>query len=380
MRRIVVPPLVLVLFLLVTVLATVPAQAARLDFGKQTYNILPPGQAGSLPPDQHGLDRIRSTTRSPRCSTSSARATSSASSNRPASSRAEASNAVLVGRRRSATGHPLAVMGPQLGFYYPELFLEVDAHGGGIDVRGTMLPGVPWVLIGRTRDYAWTATTAQSDNVDQFVEELCTPDGSQPTRASTSYRYKGRCRPMTTFNAGVLKGSGGSPDERIVFHETVHGPVSGTVTVDGKPHAVANMRSTRGREALDALFAVRLNQGSVRSVEDFARVMNKLEFTFNFFYIDYRHIAFFSTGRLPVRAPGANPASRRSAQVGTTGAASSAVASIPKRSTRAAGSSSTGTTSLPRASVRRTPTGAVSRCIATTSSRASSDATVSMMC
>ena len=41
--------------------------------------------------------------------------------------RARASNAVLVGRKRSATGHPLAVMGPQLGYYYPELFMEVDA-------------------------------------------------------------------------------------------------------------------------------------------------------------------------------------------------------------------------------------------------------------
>ena len=32
---------------------------------------------------------------------------------------ARASNAVLVGRGRSATGHPLAVMGPQLGYFYP---------------------------------------------------------------------------------------------------------------------------------------------------------------------------------------------------------------------------------------------------------------------
>ena len=64
-------------------------------------------------------------------------------------SRRRASNAVLIARKRSATGHPLAVMGPQLGYYYPELFMEVDAHGGGIDVRGGVLPGIPYVLIGR---------------------------------------------------------------------------------------------------------------------------------------------------------------------------------------------------------------------------------------
>src|SRR5215218_555848 len=119
---------------------------------------------------------------------------------------ARASNAILVGRKRSATGHPLAVMGPQLGFFYPDLFLELDAHGGGIHVRGGALPGVPYVLVGRTRDYAWSATSASNDNTDQFLEQLCNPDGSPPSRDSAHYRYKGRCRAMTTFDAGVLKG------------------------------------------------------------------------------------------------------------------------------------------------------------------------------
>ncbi len=57
--------------------------------------------------------------------------------------RARASNAVLVGTKRSATGHPLAVMGPQLGYFYPEFFLEVDAHGGGIHVRGGVSARAP---------------------------------------------------------------------------------------------------------------------------------------------------------------------------------------------------------------------------------------------
>jgi acyl-homoserine lactone acylase PvdQ len=221
--------------------------------------------------------------------------------------RARASNAVLVGRRRSATGHPLAVMGPQLGFFYPELFLEVDAHGGGIHVRGGMLPGLPYVLIGRTRDYAWSFTSASSDNTDQFLERLCNPDGSPATRESTHYRYKGRCRPMRTFNAGVLKGSAGVPDEPIVFRQTVHGPVSGTVTVQGRPYAIATLRANRGRETLGGLHASALNEGRIRSARDVRRVASLLEFTFNLFYVDHRDIAFYSAGRLPIRAPGTNP-------------------------------------------------------------------------
>ena len=221
--------------------------------------------------------------------------------------RGRASNAVLVGRRRSATGHPLAVMGPQLGYFYPQLFLEVDAHGGGIHVRGGTLPGIPYVLVGRTRDYAWSATSASNDNTDQFLERLCNPDGSPATRESTHYRYKGRCRPMRTFNAGVLQAGGGEPEERIVFRETVHGPVSGTVTVGGRPYAIATLRSSRGRETLGGLFASAMNEGALRSARDLRRIARPVAFTFNLFYVDHEDIGFFSTGLLPKRAPGTDP-------------------------------------------------------------------------
>jgi acyl-homoserine lactone acylase PvdQ len=221
-------------------------------------------------------------------------------------SRARASNAVLIGRKRSATGHPLAVMGPQLGFFYPELFMEVDAHGGGIDVRGGVLPGIPYVLIGRGPDWAWSATSANSDNVDQFLEELCNPDGTPATRSSTHYMYKGICRPMSDFFAGTLSATSTEPATSVSFKETVHGPVSGTVTVQGKPYAIANLRSTRGRETTAGFIGSALNS-SIRSQKDFRRATASLGFTFNLFYVDHRDIAFFSAGRLPVRAPGTNP-------------------------------------------------------------------------
>jgi acyl-homoserine lactone acylase PvdQ len=223
------------------------------------------------------------------------------------SARALASNAVLIGRKRSATGHPLAVMGPQLGYFYPEIFLEVDAHGGGIHARGGVLPGLPYVLIGRTRDYAWHFTSASNDVIDQFLEELCNPDGTPATRQSTHYLYKGRCRPMTSFDAGTLKATASEPEKQVTFRESVHGPVSGTVTVGGKPYAVANMRSTRGREITGAFIGAGLNEGAIHTPRDIPKVAAGFGFTFNLFYVDHRNIGFFSTGRLPIRAPGTNP-------------------------------------------------------------------------
>jgi hypothetical protein len=218
------------------------------------------------------------------------------------------SNSLLVGASRSATGRPLAVMGPQVGYLYPEFLMELDLHGGGIDARGAAFPGVSlYALVGRGKDYAWTATSSSSDNIDQFAEQLCNPDGSAPTRQSDHYLYNGRCRAMTTFDAGLLKGSGTTSDQELIYHQTVHGPVSGTFTSGGRPYAVALLRSSRGRESLAPLAFSDLNSNRVRSVRDFAPVMNQLPYTFNWSYIDSRHIALFSSGLLPLRAPGTLP-------------------------------------------------------------------------
>ncbi|MGZ8793384.1 MAG: penicillin acylase family protein [Gaiellaceae bacterium] len=210
-----------------------------------------------------------------------------------------ASNALLVSARRSATGHPLFVAGPQVGYTYPELLLELDLHGGGIDARGASFPGLSfYVLLGRGKDFAWSATSANSDIVDQYAETLCGGDDAH-------YMYKGECRAMTTFHAGVLKGTASEPDREIVFRETVHGPVLGYAkSEDGTRVAISTKRSTRGRELLSALAFQDLNTNRVHDPQSFFRAMNQLEFTFNWFYADNRDIAMFSSGRLPVRAPG----------------------------------------------------------------------------
>ena len=206
------------------------------------------------------------------------------------------SNALLIGRSRSATGRPLFVAGPQTGHAFPQILMELDLHGGGIDARGAAFPGVSlYVLVGRGRDYAWSATSANSDIVDTFAEELCGDD--------LHYRFRGECRAMTTFDAGVLKGRDGEADRRIVFRETVHGPVTGYATVDGRRVALASRRSTRGREILSAIWFADLNANRVTSARSFIARANRMEMTFNWLYADNRDIAQFTSGRLPVRSP-----------------------------------------------------------------------------
>ena len=104
----------------------------------------------------------------------------------------------LPGRRRRRArrrGNSLAVMGPQLGYYYPEIVQQIDLHGPGINAQGAAVPGLAmYILIGRTPDYAWSLTSAGHDVRDVYAEELCEPDTSPPTRASTHYLFNGECQ------------------------------------------------------------------------------------------------------------------------------------------------------------------------------------------
>ena len=218
-----------------------------------------------------------------------------------------ASNFIIAGHRHSADGHPLAVMGPQLGYYYPEIVMQGDLHGGGIDAEGIIAPIAPYVFIGRGRDFAWSLTSADSQNEQQFLELLCNPSGGRVTRASTHYMYRGRCRAMVRFDAGRLGAGAGQPARELIFYETVHGPVSGTVTVHGRPYAVALDRSTRGDEPSGELALSDLDSNRVHNPQEFFRAVNQFGTTFNWPYIDSRHIAYFSSGRLPIMAPGTDP-------------------------------------------------------------------------
>ena len=212
---------------------------------------------------------------------------------------ASASNALLVGAKRSVTGHPLFVAGPQVGYSYPAFLEEMELSGAGFAVRGATFPGVPFVLFGRGPDFAWSASSSQADNVDLFVETLCQDD--------YHYLYRGQCESMRRSSLGTLK-SQGSPDEPLSYYETAHGPVVGYATANGIRVAISSQRSTRGRELLSARAFYALNTGRVTSAQSFLKTMSSVEFSFNWFYADDRDIAMFSSGRLPVRGLGTDPA------------------------------------------------------------------------
>jgi acyl-homoserine lactone acylase PvdQ len=221
----------------------------------------------------------------------------------------QGSNALLVSKRESQSGRPIAVFGPQTAYFAPQLLMDVDVHGPGIDARGATFAGVSlYVLLGHGRDYAWSATSAGQDIIDTFAVPLCEPDGSKPTTSSTHYRYHGQCLQidmMDKTNSWTPSLADSTPPGSETLHaeRTNLGLVEARGTVHGKPVAFTKLRSTYWHEADSALGFVALNDASkIRGPADFKRAVSKIGFTFNWFYIDHDHVAYFNSGNNPIRA------------------------------------------------------------------------------
>ena len=211
----------------------------------------------------------------------------------------QASNFLIVNSPQSVNGTNLAVMGPQLGYYYPEIVMQIHLSGPGIEAQGAAVPGLSmYLLIGRTQNYAWSLTSANHDVRDVFAEVLCNPDGSDPTRESTHYEFDGECRPFEIFDAGTLNG------DPIRYPVSVHGPMIGTATSNGQPIALTRKRSTFGRDGLNLAGLKDMTEGDATTPEKFWEAANKFGFTFNWGYVSRSNVAYFSSGYLPVRAPG----------------------------------------------------------------------------
>ncbi|MGN6256373.1 MAG: penicillin acylase family protein [Solirubrobacterales bacterium] len=217
-----------------------------------------------------------------------------------------ASNWELVSAKESATGHPIAVMGPQVGYFVPQILMEEDLHGPGIDARGAAFPGVNlYVELGHGRDYAWSATSATSDNTDTFAEVLC--------RDKFHYLYRGKCLAMEKLE----KSESWTPNQidstpagsqTLVAYRTVHGIVFARGKVRGKKVAFVHQRSTYFHEADSVIGFAQLNEpGVVTGVQGFKKAVSNINFLFNWAYVDSEHIAYALSGAMPQRARGTSP-------------------------------------------------------------------------
>lgn len=212
--------------------------------------------------------------------------------------RPSASNFMILGGSRTKDGHPVLVGGPQMAYFYPEIAFEMELISPSIRARGIIVPGEgPVIIAGRTAHYAWSPTAGGSDTTDQRVELLCNPDGSPPSAASRAIRHNGRCVPMTR-PAGARSNT---------VWRSVHGPVLGYGTSNGRPVAISQERSGRYETPTSAISFLRLMRDVVRDADDLSYELRHINLSLNIGYVNSRQIAYVHTGWYPLRASGVDP-------------------------------------------------------------------------
>ena len=225
--------------------------------------------------------------------------------------RISASYQVVVAPERTVDGSTLLVSGPQLGYSYPTLLVEVEVHGGGYDARGSTVAGLPVVGIGYGERTVWGLTTGESKTIDSFIVEV-NPDNPE------EYFHDGVLKPMDcrdeTVNyrstadgvPNVSEPKPGVNADTIRVCRTVHGPVvARATTADGTPLARAVQYAMWGREIETVNGVQQWNR--VDSFAEFFDAMSLVTWNENTMYADADgNIAYFHPGLHPWRHPAAD--------------------------------------------------------------------------
>ncbi|ETK30415.1 penicillin acylase [Microbispora sp. ATCC PTA-5024] len=224
------------------------------------------------------------------------------------------SNAIVVSGAKSANGHPIAVFGPQTGYFAPQLLMLEELNGPGIRARGAAFAGLSlYVLLGRGADYAWSATSAGEDITDTYAVTLCDPNGGTPSVSSNHYLYHGTCTAMETLKKTNswkpnTADSTGAGSYDLVIKRTKYGLVSWRGTVGGTPTAFTTLRSTYQHEADSAVgFQMFNDPAEMGSAAAFQNSASTIGFAFNWFYVNSSDSAYFMSGNVPVRSPVSDP-------------------------------------------------------------------------
>ncbi|MEF8686638.1 UNVERIFIED_CONTAM: penicillin acylase family protein [Comamonas sp. A-3] len=222
------------------------------------------------------------------------------------------SNNWVVPGSKTRSGKPLLANDPHLGlsapaiWYFARLQSPEGRAGDGsalseLDVTGATLPGMPFVVLGRTAQVAWGFTNTNPDVQDLYLEQINPADASQ-YRTPTGWE-------KFVVREEIFKVKGQS-DVRVTLRSTRHGPV------------ISDAQQQYGKVINTDRYALALRWAALdtdnRTVEaglraNGAQTVSELFEAFSIYHSPMQsivaadvqgHIGFKAAGRVPVRAPG----------------------------------------------------------------------------
>ena len=198
-------------------------------------------------------------------------------------------------QRALDTGNPLMVGGPQIGYFYPGLTYEIDMHAPGLKLARRNVGAVPRLPADRPR-------RGLRDDADLGLRRH-----HRPVRGDALRRQRHEVQVQ-----GQVPGDGHvrRRHARAASRSRSRPPSTGRSSAT-RPSRARRSRSRRSARATARTSSTCSSTAGSRTVRCTTRSRSttrpsKTPQTFNSFYIDNKHVAEYTAGKLPIRAEGAS--------------------------------------------------------------------------
>ncbi len=128
----------------------------------------------------------------------------------------EGSNAWAVSGSRTKSGKPLLAGDPHIRFSAPSVWYEAQLSAPGFELYGHYQALMPFASLGMNRDFGWSITMFQNDDLDLIAEKV-NPDNPNQVW------YRGKWVDMVTSEQQIAVK--GQAPVTLVLRQSPHGPI-----------------------------------------------------------------------------------------------------------------------------------------------------------
>lgn len=128
----------------------------------------------------------------------------------------EGSNAWALSGARTASGKPLLAGDPHIRFSVPQVWYSAHLSAPGFELYGQHHALIPFALLGHNREFGWSLTMFQNDDLDLIAERV---DPAHPGQV----RFQGRWVDLENRRE-VIRVKDGA-DVELTLQRSPHGPI-----------------------------------------------------------------------------------------------------------------------------------------------------------
>lgn len=211
----------------------------------------------------------------------------------------EGSNAWAVAGSHTRSGSPLLAGDPHIGFAVPAVWYEAELSAPGFNLYGYFQALNPFALLGHNRDFGWSLTMFQNDDVDLIAEKTNPADANQ-------VMVDGQWRALETTEQQIAVK--GEAPVTINLRRSPHGPIVNDVlgeTAGQTPIAMWWAFLETENPILDAFYQVNRADTLGKMREAAAKIQAP---GLNLVWANARgDIGWWASAQLPIRPDGVNP-------------------------------------------------------------------------